>query len=132
MTLPRLLLIFSLFQSPLAALVFTFVRPLCIQYLTNGLSWQHSLWASSFSWWGNFRSSPPPWMSKVSPRYLALIALHSICHPGRPSPQGLGQAGSPGLAAFQRAKSLAVFFPLPDRSRRPASWSASLRLLSLP
>ena len=30
---------------------------------------------------------------------------HSICHPGRPGPQGDGQEGSPGLDAFHRAKS---------------------------
>ena len=30
---------------------------------------------------------------------------HSICHPGRPGPQGDGHAGSPGFEAFQSAKS---------------------------
>ena len=28
-----------------------------------------------------------------------------MCQPGRPMPHGLSQAGSPGLAAFQTAKS---------------------------
>ena len=28
-----------------------------------------------------------------------------MCQPGRPGPQGLGQAGSPGLLAFHRTKS---------------------------
>ena len=28
-----------------------------------------------------------------------------MCQPGRPGPQGLSQAGSPGLAHFHRAKS---------------------------
>jgi hypothetical protein len=30
---------------------------------------------------------------------------HSICHPGRPGPQGDGHEGSPGFEAFQSAKS---------------------------
>ena len=30
---------------------------------------------------------------------------HSMCHPGRPGPQGDGHEGSPGLDAFQSAKS---------------------------
>lgn len=35
-----------------------------------------------------------------------------MCQPGRPSPQGDGQAGSPGLdLAFQRAKSAGRRFP---------------------
>lgn len=37
--------------------------------------------------------------------YLAM-ALHSICQPGRPFPNGDSQNGSPGFAAFHRAKSL--------------------------
>ena len=32
---------------------------------------------------------------------------HSICHPGRPRPQGDGHEGSPGFEAFQSAKSAA-------------------------
>lgn len=32
---------------------------------------------------------------------------HSICHPGRPGPQGDGHEGSPGFEAFQSAKSAA-------------------------
>ena len=38
------------------------------------------------------------------------ITEHSICHPGRPLPQGLSQKISPGFAAFQRAKSKCIFF----------------------
>ena len=34
-----------------------------------------------------------------------LIAEHSMCQPGRPSPMGVDQLGSPGLAPFQTAKS---------------------------
>ena len=33
-----------------------------------------------------------------------------MCQPGRPGPQGLSHAGSPGFALFQRAKSAAAFF----------------------
>ena len=41
-----------------------------------------------------------------------LIALHSMCQPGRPGPQGLGQNTSPssGLWPFQSAKSLPSSF----------------------
>ena len=37
---------------------------------------------------------------------------HSMCQPGRPFPQGLGHAGSPGLLAFQRAKSVLLLFSI--------------------
>src|SRR3989338_226702 len=37
---------------------------------------------------------PPAWISKPSPKYFILIAEHSICHPGRPSPHGDGHDGS--------------------------------------
>lgn len=30
---------------------------------------------------------------------------HSMCHPGRPGPQGDGHEGSPDFDAFQSAKS---------------------------
>ena len=64
-------------------------------------------WASSFSWCGKRRSSPPPWMSNSAPRYLPAIAEHSRCQPGRPRPHGVGQdaPGSPALAPFHSAKS---------------------------
>jgi hypothetical protein len=29
-------------------------------------------------------------VERADPRYLVLIALHSKCQPGKPSPQGLG------------------------------------------
>jgi hypothetical protein len=38
------------------------------------------------------------------------MAEHSMCHPGRPWPQGDAHEGSPGLAAFHRAKSRGFFF----------------------
>jgi hypothetical protein len=79
-------------------------RPLCIQDRANSSPAARD-WASSFSWWGNTRSSPPPWMSKTGPRYLVAMAEHSRCHPGRPGPHGVSQVGSPGFAPFQRVKS---------------------------
>ena len=42
--------------------------------------------AISFSWCGNTRSRPPPWISKLGPRYFSAIAEHSMCQPGRPAP----------------------------------------------
>ena len=77
--------------------------------------------ASSLSWCGNRRSSPPLWMSITDPPTSLAIALHSMCHPGRPGPQGLGQCGSPGLAAFQRAKSQAPRLSPAPPSPSPAS-----------
>ena len=41
------------------------------------------------------------------------MAEHSMCHPGRPWPQGDAQEISPGLAAFQTPKSAAFFLPEP-------------------
>ena len=53
-----------------------------------------------------------------------LIALHSMCQPGRPGPHGLGQVGSPGAAACQRRKSSgssfsgSVVFPPRSNAKR--------------
>src|ERR1700722_8057228 len=44
-------------------------------------------------------------MSKLSPKMALAMTEHSICHPGRPGPQGEGHAGSPGFDAFHNAKS---------------------------
>ena len=77
---------------------------LCIQYRANECP-DASDSARSFSWCGKVRSEPPPWISKSSPSRCNDIATHSMCHPGRPGPQGLSQVGSPGFAAFHRAKS---------------------------
>ena len=62
-------------------------NPLCIQTLTNGTPLAPSLCAISFSWCGNCRSMPPPWMSKCSPSSALHIAEHSMCQPGRPGPK---------------------------------------------
>ena len=55
-----------------------------------------------------------------------------MCQPGRPSPQGEGQLGSPGLAAFHSAKSIGSSFSSPGAMRAPASSSSSGWWESLP
>ena len=75
------------------------IQALCSQYDANGCPAARD-WACSFSWCGNRRSTPPPWMSKAGPRYLPAIAEHSMCHPGRPGPQGLGHAAVSGSESF--------------------------------
>ncbi len=52
---------FDIFWSP------TVTRPLCTQYRAKA-SPAAVDWASSFSWCGKRRSSPPPWMSNSGPR----------------------------------------------------------------
>ena len=58
----------------------------CSHVWTNGCPVAASLWAISSSWWGKIRSTPPVWMSNDSPRWAMLMAEHSMCQPGRPSP----------------------------------------------
>src|SRR3954454_13791756 len=71
------------------------IHALWSQYDANG--WPAARdWAGSFSWWGNRRSTPPPWMSNAGPRYFAAIAEHSMCQPGRPGPYRDGQAAVSG------------------------------------
>ena len=113
-------------------LLSTLMWPLCIQYLANGLPVAPSDWAISFSWCGKMRSTPPQWMSKVSPRYFMLMAEHSMCQPGRPMPHGLFHAGSPGFCAFQRAKSMGWRFMSPTSTRAPLSRSSRFWPESLP
>ena len=55
-----------------------------------------------------------------------------MCQPGRPRPQGLSQAGSPGLAAFQTAKSSGSALPGSVSMRTPSASSSMRCLLSLP
>src|SRR5437867_6151986 len=87
-------------------------NPLCIQVLAHSTPQAPSQIIASLSWCGNFRSTPPPWMSSGAPRYLYAIALHSTCQPGRPSPQGLGHEGSSPFDRFHRAKSSGSSFGL--------------------
>lgn len=49
-----------------------------------------------------------------------IMLLHSMCHPGLPGPQGLGQLISPGLADFQSAKSAGPRFRESTSTRSPA------------
>ena len=104
--------------------------PLCIQKLAKPwpAAWD---WAISFSWCGNRRSSPPPWMSNSVPRYLVTIAEHSRCQPGRPAPHGEAQlavVGSPSLWPFQSAKSRGSFFPRGSASGAPCMSSIFCRV----
>lgn len=41
----------------------------------------------------------------LEPRTALAMTLHSMCHPGRPSPHGEGHDGSPALDDFHSAKS---------------------------
>ena len=79
--------------------------PLCVQIRAN--SWPSARdCASSFSWCGKTRSSPPPWISNAGPSSSSAITEHSMCQPGRPRPHGESHdVSSPGLFAFQSAKS---------------------------
>src|SRR5580704_13634952 len=79
----------------------------CSQMRTNLCPVAPSLCAISFSWCGKARSTPPVWMSRVSPRYFMAMVEHSICQPGRPGPMRVSQKCSPGFGAFHRAKSRA-------------------------
>ncbi len=79
---------------------------LCTQQAAESRPRAAVAWAISHSWWGNMRSMPPPWMSNFSPRYLVLMAEHSMCQPGKPSLQGEGQCMMcSGAAFFHSAKS---------------------------
>ena len=54
-------------------------------------------------------------MSYCGPKIDSVIAVSSICHPGLPSPQGLGQEGSPSffydvLARYLRYKGIRLFY----------------------
>ena len=80
---------------------------MCIHTRANSASgWAQRLCAISFSWCGNTRSMPPPWMSKLRPSSASLIAEHSMCHPGRPRPQGLSHPGTPSGDGFHSTKSI--------------------------
>jgi hypothetical protein len=103
----------------------TRTKPLCIHTFTNFEPQAAQVCAISFSWCGNLRSMPPPWMSKCSPSSSTDIAEHSMCQPGRPGPQGDSQDGSPGLAAFHSTKSSGSRLASSTSMRAPARRSAS-------
>ena len=68
----------------------------CSQWRTNGLPVSASLCATSHSWCGKIRSVPPPCRSSVGPSSCIDIAEHSMCHPGRPTPNGRAPRGLVG------------------------------------
>jgi len=55
--------------------------PLCIQICASSCPRAARVCAASFSWCGNIRSLPPPWMSKPTPSNDSAIAEHSMCQP---------------------------------------------------
>ena len=71
-------------------------------------------------------STPPVWMSKVSPRSFIDIAEHSMCHPGRPGPISVCQNGSSSLGAFQTAKSRGLSFSYSSESMRACPTPAAV------
>ena len=50
-----------------------------------------------------------------------------MCHPGRPGPQGLSQAGSPGWAPFHRVKSMGCSLRLSTSTLAPAIIPSKVR-----
>jgi hypothetical protein len=76
-------------------------------------------------------------MSTAPPSTSLHMTLHSMCHPGRPVPQGDGQHGSPTLLRFHSTKSelqrlslsSAVSAPSPSMA---SATSSSAAVCSLP
>ncbi|KAH3668693.1 hypothetical protein OGAPHI_002447 [Ogataea philodendri] len=74
-------------------------------------------------------SIPPEWISIWDPTKSEAITEHSMCHPGRPCPQGDGHDGSPALEAFHKAKSDAFCLPFAaDNEPSPSAISSMLPL----
>ena len=71
-------------------------------------------------------------MSKCSPSSFVDMAEHSMCQPGRPSPQGEGHAGSPGFADFHNTKSSGSRLAVSTSTREPARRSSSFLPDSFP
>jgi hypothetical protein len=67
--------------------------------------------AISFSWCGKTRSSPPPWMSKVSPRLARHRGALDVPAGAAGAPRAV-PGGLAGLAAFHSAKSAGSRLPL--------------------
>ena len=102
---------------------------LCTQYFAESCPSAAVDCAISHSWCGNIRSMPPPWMSNRSPRYLVLMAEHSMCQPGNPSLHGEGQRMMcSGDAFFHSAKSQQLRLShCPSSARVLATMSSRLR-----
>src|SRR3989338_2050082 len=101
----------------------TLRNPVCSQYLTNGfLPEADSICAISASWWGEIKSLAPPCTSYCWPKNFSLMAVSSICHPGRPPlNHGSGHEGSSGFDFFQRQKSPLFIFLTPSSILETAS-----------
>ncbi len=78
--------------------------PLCIQIRASSSPRAARVWAASFSWWGNSRSEPPPWMSKPT-RKLLLRHRRALDVPARP----------PGTPRRRPEGVLALLAGLPQR-----------------
>ena len=122
-TLPKDLDIFSLLKL---------INALCIQYLAILLPFIASAWAISFSWCGNLRSYPPPWISIICLlKIVSIITQHSVCHPGLPSPQGVFHL-IPLSVFFQSAKSSGDSFFEFSSTLAPAIKSSTIMPLKAP
>src|SRR3990167_2009983 len=100
----------------------------------NTLQERDSDWAISFSWCGNMLSTPPTWMSIVSPRSSVAMVEHSICQPGRPFPQGEDQKiGPPFFPSydFQRTKNFS-YSSRETLSDAPSLSSSKIKCESFP
>jgi len=111
----RALLSVRKFSSLLAIFLppWMFKNAPCIQTLKNFLPVAASDWAISLVWWMSTWSIPPQWMSSCSPRNCMLMAEHSMCHPGKPTPQGESHSIwrlAPAGENFHKAKSVALRF----------------------
>ena len=62
-------------------------------------------------------------MSKLAPKYLLLIAEHSICHPGLPGPHFEFHDGS-SFVFFHKTKSFGFFLFLSISTLEPESKSS--------
>ena len=95
------------------------VQPIVLQSPPPGLAQQ--LWAISFSWCGNIRSLPPPWMSKCDAPSRSLSSWPSIrcASLGGPRPQGLSQPGRSSVEGFHSTKSIGSSFIWRNLDPRP-------------
>ena len=79
----------------------------CTQWRTTSVPVTELLCARSSSWWGKRRSIPPVCTSIDVPSSLRLMALHSVCQPGKPTPQGVSHTNCVRVsgAFFHKAQS---------------------------
>mmetsp|Transcript_10035 Transcript_10035/g.38001 ORF Transcript_10035/g.38001 Transcript_10035/m.38001 type:complete len:423 (-) Transcript_10035:369-1637(-) len=103
--------------------------PACSHSLTHSLPLRKcaSHCAISLQWCGKHKSTPPLWISSCSPKREYVIALHSMCQPGRPGPHLDSQLISPGFDVFHSAKSRGLFFSPSAFGLSPSSESTASR-----